>query len=159
MARAIHGEAVAWANAAVHYEGDDCLLWPFATRRGYAAITRNRKTMSVGRYVCILAHGEPFLIWNQAAHNCGNRLCCNPRHLRWTTRVENEADKKAHGTDNRGERHGRSTLTTNDVLAIRRSRNSGAARARLAREYNVKPATIYDITSRRRWAWLKGESA
>lgn len=38
-------------------------------------------------------YGRP----EQAAHRCGNRLCCNNySHLYWGTRMENEADRKAH---------------------------------------------------------------
>lgn len=151
--------AKAWAQEAAKYEGDDCLLWPFSTTRGYGTVFADGQTTPASRYVCELAHGKPFLIWNDAAHRCGNRLCCNPRHLRWTTRAENEADKKKHGTSNRGERHGMSTLTADEVLAIRNARKRGVRRTVLARQYNLKPATIYDITSGRRWAWLKGEHA
>lgn len=35
------------------------------------------------------ADGSP----REAAHRCGNRLCCNPRHLYWATADENRRDR------------------------------------------------------------------
>lgn len=32
----------------------------------------------------------------QACHTCHNRLCCNPRHLYWGTRAQNDDDRYHH---------------------------------------------------------------
>jgi hypothetical protein len=153
------GEAQAWAQTAARYTGDDCLPWPFkANTYGYGTMGVGGKTVKATRYVCQLAHGAP-VGRVDCAHSCGNRLCCNPRHLRWATRAENEADKRLHGRDNRGERHGATILTTNDVLAIRAARKAGERNGKLARQYGVSPGTICNIMSGASWAWLEGEKA
>lgn len=154
--QAKQGGAKRWAEQASLYDGDDCLLWPFSTTRGYGTVWNGVRTMPAHRYVCSLAHGSPPAA-SDCAHSCGNRLCCNPKHLRWATRAENEADKIKHGKDNRGQRHGLSKLTNEQVLAIKAKRRAGMKRKDLALEYNLKPATIYDITSGRRWQHLDGE--
>jgi hypothetical protein len=154
------GEAQAWALSAVHYTGDDCLLWPFkATTCGYGTMGVAGKTVKTHRYVCELASGSPPQSDMDCAHSCHVSLCCNPRHLRWATRAENEADKKANGTDNRGARHGKTTLTSDDVLAIRAARKSGFSTGEIARRYNVTPGSISNIMSGVSWAWLEGDRA
>lgn len=155
-----NGTVQAWLRYAAEYDGDDCLLWPFkTTNAGYGFTTFNRTAMRASRAVCILAHGEPFLIWNHAAHKCGNSMCCNARHLRWATNAENQADRVAEGHSNRGEGNGQSRLTAADVLAIRRARHEGVKRGELAKRFGVTPSAIYQIVTRKKWAWLKGENA
>lgn len=76
---------------AKEYEGDDCLEWPFAVNsHGYG----NYKGKNAQRFTC---PGEPTEERWQAAHLCGNRLCVNPNHLRWSSQHENELDKLIHG--------------------------------------------------------------
>lgn len=153
------GEAQEWARIAALYTGDGCRLWPFATdARGYGSIGVSGKTLKAHRYICQLALGVDGAGMD-CAHSCGNPLCCTPSHLRFATRAENEADKRLHGTDNRGERHGRTTLTADDVRAIREAKGSGFSTGELARRYNVTPGSISNIMSGVSWAWLEGENA
>lgn len=151
------GEAHAWAQAAVHYTGDDCLLWPFGKTNGYGALGANGAKAQAHRFVCELAHGKPPRDGLDCAHSCGNRACCNPRHLRWASRAENEADKKAHGTSNSGERHGLSKLTEADVRSIRSLAGSMTQRA-IAARYGVGSDQISRIINGKRWI-LEGERA
>lgn len=154
------GEALAWARDAARYTGDDCLLWPFrATIDGYGILGGSGRTMRATRYVCEIAHGKPPMEHMDCAHSCHTPACCNPRHLRWATRAENEADKRLNGTDNRGERHGKTTLTASDVLAIRAARRAGVRNAELARRYSITRGSISNIMSGFSWAWLEGENA
>ena len=86
-------------DVAVPFDGDGCLLWPFQiSTTGYGRLEVNGKKKIASRYVCELAHGEPPTRQHEAAHSCGNSKCVNPKHLRWATHTENEADKLVHGT-------------------------------------------------------------
>lgn len=101
---------------------DECLLWPYGhTARGYAVMHVSGKHRLVHRVACEAIHGAPPSPAHQAAHKCGNGhlSCVNPRHVRWATRSENQMDRVAHGTDNRGNRHGMSKLTGDQVKEIR----------------------------------------
>lgn len=53
--------------------------------------------------------------------------------------------------DNKGERHGMSKLTVDEVLAIRKSTGSTVA---VGKEFGVSPQTISDIRLRNSWSHL-----
>jgi len=82
------------------YDGDDCLIWPFANIKGYAQIRINGRTSLVTRLVCEAEHGPAPTDSLDAAHSCGKGHlgCVTKRHLSWKTRLENMADAIAHGT-------------------------------------------------------------
>ncbi len=116
---------------------DRCQLWPFSTTgNGYPKTGGGQDTILVHRYVCIKAHGEPVGDRNEAAHNCGMKLCCNPNHLRWATRSENLGDRVMHGTVNRGLRNGNGKLTDAQVLEIA-SRVGAESQREIADQFNV----------------------
>ena len=75
--------------------------------------------------------------WNAALSN-----------LAWGTPVENQADKRRHGTQPRGAKVASSKLTEDDVRAIRASREKGVV---LARRYSVNQVTISNIRHRVIW--------
>jgi hypothetical protein len=78
----------------------------------------------------------------------------NPLHLRWATPVENEADKRSHGTHLRGGLCGASKLTESQVLDIRRRVAAGDSQGAIAREYGVSQPAISRIMKRENWGWL-----
>lgn len=140
-------------DVAVKHTGDDCVKWPYATRRdGFGLIQLDRKSVTVSRYVCELAHGLPPTPDHQAAHSCGkgHEACINPVHLRWATRSENEDDKLVHGTRLLGEKHVLAKLTWDKVELIRSQRGK-KRNADLAREFDVAPSTISMIQSGKTW--------
>jgi hypothetical protein len=131
-----------WLREHVSYVGDNCLVWPFKkNKNGYGAITNNKKTIPVHRFMCILAHGEPPDVGLEASHSCGNRICVNPRHLRWKTSAENSQEKHEHGTMAVGERNGNSSLTEADVIKIKSMRGSLSQR-KIAKMFGVSQATV-----------------
>lgn len=104
---------------------DECVIWPFSSNNnGYGTFAVGHKKWLAHRYVCFQSHGKPESECLEAAHSCGVRKCCNPRHVRWATAAENEQDKLDHGTTTRGERHGQSRLTEDQVLEIRNASGS-----------------------------------
>jgi len=156
-ARTKYGAPKAWVDENKNYLGNDCLKWPFSTRKdGYGTIRHDGESMPAHRYMCIQAYGpapqnKPF-----ATHVCGNGHlgCVNPNHLKWASARENQIDRVKHGTSNRGEQCGSSKLTKADVFRIRERIASGEILKNIAQDFNVHPITITDIKLRRTWAWL-----
>lgn len=119
------GALPAWLEAHRAFSGDECLTWPFTTRAdGIAQIRVLGKSMTAHRAMRILAHGEPPSPLHDAAHSCGkaHRGCVNPRHLRWATKTENQADRLSHGTALLGEKNPASKLSDaaiTEILALK----------------------------------------
>lgn len=156
--RTADGEPFRWLERHKGHVADGCLTWPFARRSGTYGRFRssgNGPTIYAHREMCRLAHGQPPTDLHQATHSCGNGHlgCVNPRHLRWATNEENCADKKLHGTENTGERNGRSKLTEENVREIRRL-SAGLSQTQIAERFGVSRAAVSDVVSGRRWGWL-----
>jgi len=100
------GEAQKFFEARVlTYRGNKCLIWPFARNDfGYAMLWHEGRMHRACRLICEAIHGSAPKLFS--AHSCGKGKlgCVNPKHLRWATKAENEADKLKHGTSNRGRR-------------------------------------------------------
>lgn len=75
-------------------------------------------------------------------HKCDNPPCINPEHLFLGTQGDNVIDMAAKG------RHGKSTLTNQQVQEIRERRAQGEKGRALAAEYGVAPSTISRIANR-----------
>lgn len=139
------------------YSGDDCLIWPYGRNDfGYGMLWANGRKSRVHRLACEATHGEPPTPGHDAAHLCGNghNGCVNPHHLQWKTDAENEADKVAHGTSNRGERHGMAKLQRDHVVEIRRLCGT-MPQSEIARRFGISQAAVSAINSRKAWAWLE----
>lgn len=141
------------------YEGYDCLVWPYAKfRSGYGKFFYRGSVNGAHRAVCEEVYGPPPSRTHQAAHSCGNGHlgCVAKNHLSWKTPVENNHDKIAHGTTNRGERQWRSILTENDVRAILKMRGEISNR-QIARMFGVHDETVSQIYRGESWAWVESD--
>lgn len=142
-------------ETALPFTGDDCLPWPYSRANyGYGEIVINGRKRLAHRIICELAHGSAPEGKNDAAHSCGNRLCCNPRHLRWASRQENVDDTLIHGTRLRGERVRHAKLTEQQVIEIRGLISDGVRKATIAKQYGITEASVLDIDAGRTWSWL-----
>lgn len=137
------------------YDGDECLIWPYTRNKGgYGRISIKKKQTLVSRYVCTHEHGPPSGDRNEAAHSCnnGHAGCVAKRHLVWKTRAENEADKKAHGS-NLGSRSSMAKLTDADVTKIRGLIGSMPQKD-IAEMFGVVRSCITSIKKRTTWSHL-----
>ena len=71
-------------------EWSTCWLWTGGTNRGgYGVIKAGGKATYVHRVSYMAEHGITDL---QINHQCDNKLCANPRHLKAGTQLENMAE-------------------------------------------------------------------
>ena len=144
-----------WVEELFKSPTDECVQWPFhRNNRGYGQIGVDRKVISAHRFICQKQNGAPPTPEYHAAHLCGKGSdgCVNPRHLKWKTASENEADKFEHGTRARGEDAKQAKLTAADVAVIRLSSDRICD---IVRKYPfVSRSTIVDIIRHRTWKHL-----
>ena len=148
---ATHAERLAFIDAAVEARGHDCILWPFPVDgSGYGRIQFDRRTTGAHAHTLTIAEG-PRPPGMEAAHSCGVRHCVNPDHLRWATPADNQSDRVAHGTSNRGSGSGAAKLTEPDIPVIRLRRSRGEAIKEIAADYGVTATCISNVLSGRTW--------
>lgn len=141
-------------DVVAEFDGDECLIWPYGkSAQGYGTLNRDGHALGVHRLACERRHGPAPAGRVEAAHICGVRLCCNPRHLRWATPRENAADRNNHGTDFRGSKHPQARLTEDDVKLIREISGS-LTQEKIAERFGIARSMVSHILLRRRWQSL-----
>jgi hypothetical protein len=101
-----------------------------------------RQRMHVHRMVALAFIGRQPSELHEVAHNDGRPANNCATNLRWATRADNHADKIAHGTHNRGERHPLSKLSDEQVRAIRSSDMSNKC---IACSFGISPQHAWAI--------------
>jgi hypothetical protein len=131
------------------------LLKPWSDKDGYLSVALKNedgyKHFRIHRLVLALFVGEcpDGMV---AAHNNGNRSDNRVGNLRWDTQAGNIADKVAHGTSQRGERHGMARLRESDIVEMFTLANSGLFAREIAPQFGVRPVTVKKILSRSLWS-------
>jgi len=118
--------------------------------KGYFAVSlchNNVKvTKSVHRLVCMAFHGMPPTSTSQTRHLDGDNQNNLPSNLRWGTQEENYQDRKAHGTECKGEKHPASKFTDAERRHIQWAVRKGLSSQRhAARVLGVSQASIGGI--------------
>ena len=122
--------------------------WPWNGPKNDAGYGRFKDTMA-HRVAFALIHG-PIPDGLIVRHRCDNKPCCNPQHLLVGTNQDNSNDAVERGQIARGERHGRTRLTAENVTYIRQNPQSLKITA-LAARFGVCKATVSYIRSGRSW--------
>lgn len=90
------------------------------------------KNVPVHRLVALAFLGQAPSPQHEVAHLDGNGRNPCLTNLAWKLPIENNADKKIHGTYSFGERHHTARLSTDEVKAIRTLRESGLSHQQIA---------------------------
>lgn len=134
-----------------------CWLWDGRlTDRGYGASGRRGKAH---RRAWEIFRG-PIPSGQCVCHACDVRPCVNPAHLFLGTHADNNRDaaRKGRTVNPRGELHGRSKLTAEQVAAIRseyRPGVRGLGFKALGGRYGVSHTTVERIVAGRLWPVAK----
>lgn len=148
--------------------GDPSRCWNWKASVGgpgygnwYHELDGFKKAGTAHRRAYALFFGHPGNL--QINHKCGNRRCCNPNHLYAGTAKENHEDTIRHGRhvppprkigNQVKNQYGQNRLTPDDVIEIRRLRESGISGRFLAAKYNISEDCVCKIYKRKNWAWL-----
>jgi hypothetical protein len=93
------GAGLNWLKAFRSYDGDKCLLYPFATAANPRGSLRyNFKEMEAHRAMCLMVNKLPDNPKAMALHRCGNGHlgCVTPKHLYWGDASKNAQDAAEH---------------------------------------------------------------
>lgn len=148
----------------------NCWLWTKCKDKdGYGKFKiclgskQNQKRLRAHRYAWLVTNG-PIPPTMFILHKCDNPPCCNPSHLYVGNHQQNIEDRQRRNRQAKGERagnhihvekrprgekHGRSKLTWEQVREIRMRRLE--SQARLAKEFDVSSGTIWFVLKGLHW--------
>lgn len=129
-------------------EEGECWIWRLGTDKGKPRLSVGGQSTSVRRLAYKITHGDPGRM--NVTDKCGERLCCNPEHLRAATHSQigvaaakagafSSMTRKAKISEAR-RRHAK--LSDEQVCEIRISTDSGPA---LSAKYGVSKTTVNKI--------------
>lgn len=150
-----------WAKVDVKGE-DDCWNWTACRDRGgyggFKYANRMSKAHRVSAYLAGLIPNIKSQSDNDLVlHKCDNPACQNPKHLFIGTHIDNSDDKIKKGRQAKlnGVENGRSKLTEEDVLEVRRLyAQGGIYQKELGLVYGVCNQRISRIVNRKCWAHI-----
>lgn len=143
-----------WSKVNVR-DSSECWNWEASTdRKGYGQFRMPDRILKSHRVSYEWRYGSiPSGLC--VCHNCDNPPCVNPDHLFLATSAENTFDMVRKGRQakgdlvaHKGEKHGSSKLTKEQILEIRISPKS---QRKLAKVYGVSQRTIGQIKHRETW--------
>ena len=125
-----------------------CLEWQMSKfPAGYGHTVYQGENTYPHLVVAISKHGPKPPDKHCVTIACGNKSCCNPDHLLWTTYAESCQFRD-------GRKKGQH-LCASDIPGIRNRLENGESIKSLAEEYRCSISTIYSIQSGRTWKWVE----
>lgn len=117
-----------------------CWEWQKSLMRGYGRVSVGSVSRWAHRAYYEVAFG-PVPDGDDVHHRCENPCCVNPDHLEHLSRSRHLA----------GHKQADSTLTWDDVRAIRNAFKNGAGQYELMRIYGIAQPTLSDIATNTTW--------
>jgi hypothetical protein len=143
-------------------QNGQCWEWQGHTKRnGYGSINvGGGRFRNAHRVAWELANHQLVPEGRQVLHNCDNRRCVRPDHLRLGTHADNMRDMQLRGRAGRhnkacGEANARAKLTVAKVQEIRRQHIAGKTYAAIGRAFGVRYPTISLIVRRKTWRHVR----
>ena len=143
------------------------ILSPIIREDGYLSVMLSHNGLKKHKYIHRLVLeafvGPSDLV---VCHNDGVKSNNTLGNLRWDTQKNNLSDKKCHGTYVIGEKHWKSKLNDNDIVAIKSLLSKGLYQKEIAQMFKVSSHTIWRINKSRasigdynylKNSWMKGE--
>jgi hypothetical protein len=135
----------------------ECWLWKGSKNQdGYGVIWHVDRLRGAHRISWLLNRG-PIPDGLDVLHKCDVRLCCNPEHLFLGTHGDNCNDRTRKERSAKGEAHGRSKLTNEQVIEIRARFAAGQSARVVAEAFGVTKGTVRHIKMGRHWKHLSTE--
>jgi hypothetical protein len=148
-------EASSWGR--LRRKATGYILKPCKHPRGYRLAIFSgrgiRRTILIHRVVLMTFAGLPGLD-QETRHLNGDRTDNRLENLAWGTSVENEVDKKHHGTVLNGAKNPMTKLEEQQVREIIRRYANGESQRTLAAAYGVAQPQISRIVTKKRWQHL-----
>jgi len=146
-----------WSKVDIR-EPNECWNWQLSpTRHGYGLFAAGGTLHRCTRFAW--THGDglyatPIQGKLRITTSCGNKMCCNPKHMKLNSQQEVFDRIREAGTMTVGSKHRMSKLTEADVINIRaryirRSDTDGLKG--IAEDYSVTPGCVRDIIIRKTW--------
>jgi hypothetical protein len=153
-------------------EEGDCWIWQQCVNSGgYPQASINGKQGQMVRRHAVLLSGRTLSGYRaRVADTCGNRLCCNPDHLRLRTFSQIQSDSYRNGSRcteaeylsrvMRIQKAGMTKLTFEKAREIRLELVAGKTVAQVAKERAMGPDAVRNIKHNRTWkepmfAWAR----
>lgn len=137
----------------------ECWIWTAAQdQRGYGRF-RDEELALTGahQFSFKIKNGRPAEGW--VLHKCDTPACVNPDHLFEGTPLDNVKDMDAKGRrrhgDRKGEKHGHSKLTNEDISEIKKLRQEGLLLREIADQFSVTIQSIWAVLNGKTWTHIK----
>lgn len=142
-----------WAKVQRGRPGE-CWPWLGAIQSGgYGSFFAAGRIVKAHRFSYELAKG-PVPPGLHVCHTCDSPPCVNPRHLFVASHATNMRDMSLKGRAAWGSHPGRTELTAEQVVTLRREYSRGTRPSVLAARYRIHPASVGRIVRGDRWPWL-----
>lgn len=146
-----------WKHVDIQGE-DDCWLWTRALTNGYGLFAAGGGYLRSSRFAYVHRDGKlnthkiPGDL--RITTTCGNKSCCNPKHLKLFSHQEVFDKMAEQGKIVVGSKHKMSKLCEQDVSNIRAryvKQCDVDGLGAIAQDYGVSPGCIRDIIIRKTW--------